>query len=373
MSVLGNTQLRFDDDQAMLLDVSRSFCAERGGLGAARERLEAPLAHSDELWAEIGSMGWTGIGLPEHLGGSGLGIGAAVPVLESMGKSMMAGPLMSNLLASQLLLRADSEAAATLIEDFAGGAAGAVAELESPDWGSLECDTQIDAEGAVHGKKLMVMDLQSAQYVVVLARREDRLCLAVVEVSALPEEAISPRTLMDTTRRAADLSLDAVPSILVIDGERVEEAVRDYRLLGALFVAAESAGAAAACLDVTVDYLKTRKQFGKLIGSYQALKHPAVEILNAVDSARSFCYHAATLIDEGALNEDAETACRMAKAQATDALKFAGDRAVQFHGGMGFTWDCDAQLFIRRAQWAQQQFGDSQHHRRRLAALLLDA
>jgi alkylation response protein AidB-like acyl-CoA dehydrogenase len=125
-------------------------------------------------------------------------------------------------------------------------------------------------------------------------------------------------------------------------------------------------------MDVTVEYLKTRKQFGRLIGSYQALKHPMVELLCSVDAARSFIYHAATLVGPGPLETDAEIACRMAKAQASDTLKFAGDRAVQFHGGMGFTYECDAQLYIRRAQWSQQVFGDAYHHRKRLAPLLLD-
>ena len=91
-----------------------------------------------------------------------------------------------------------------------------------------------------------------------------------------------------------------------------------------------------------------------------------------MDAARSLIYHAATLIGDGPIDSDTEIACRMAKAQATEALLFAGDRAVQFHGGMGFTYDCDAQLYIRRAQWAQHQYGDAQHHRRKLADLLLD-
>jgi acyl-CoA dehydrogenase len=158
----------------------------------------------------------------------------------------------------------------------------------------------------------------------------------------------------------------------VIEGDQVATALRDIALLGALLTAAEAAGTAGACLDTVVEYLKTRKQFGNLIGSYQALKHPMVEILTANDSARSFVYHAATLVTDESLDRDAELACRMAKAQATESLKYAGDRAVQFHGGMGFTYECDAQLYIRRAQWSQQQFGDAQHHRKRLAALLLD-
>jgi alkylation response protein AidB-like acyl-CoA dehydrogenase len=152
----------------------------------------------------------------------------------------------------------------------------------------------------------------------------------------------------------------------------VVSALRDHHLLWALLTAAEATGSAASCLDTVVDYLKTRKQFGKLIGSYQALKHPTVDILTAMDSGRSFIYHAATLVSDAPLDRDAEIACRMAKAHATETLLYAGDRAVQFHGGMGFTYECDAQLYIRRAQWSQQQFGDAQHHRKRLAALLLD-
>ena len=97
-----------------------------------------------------------------------------------------------------------------------------------------------------------------------------------------------------------------------------------------------------------------------------------VDIRTGVDAARSFVYHAATLVGGESLGREAEIACRMAKAQATETLAYAGDRAVQFHGGMGFTWECDAQLYIRRAQWSQQQFGDAQHHRKRLAALLFD-
>ena len=109
MSVIGNTALRIDDEQTMLLDVSSSFCSERG-IDASRENLEATLAYEPALWDEIVAMGWTGIGLPESVGGAGLGIGAAVPVFESMGRALMGTPLMSTLLAAQLLHRAGGEA-----------------------------------------------------------------------------------------------------------------------------------------------------------------------------------------------------------------------------------------------------------------------
>lgn len=370
MSAIGNTALAISDEHAMLLEVSRAFCT-RVGIGAARAHLETPLDHDPALWAEIVAMGWTGIGLDEVSGGSGLGIGAAVAVLESMGRVLLGTPLASTLLAAQLLRRAGAGAAEEPIAAIAGGAAACVAELESEDW-LAPVATILDDDGRLHGEKRLVMDAQSARYLVVTARHRGVPVLAVIEAVALDGDALRPCVLVDPTRRAADVSLRGVDARLVLEGPAVVRALRDHRLLGALLVAAESAGAAAACLDTMVAYLKTRKQFGKLIGSYQALKHPSVEILSGVDAARSFIYHAATLVDEKTLGRDQEIACRMAKVQATETLRFAGDRAVQFHGGMGFTWDCDAQLFLRRAQWAQQQFGDAACQRRILAQLLLD-
>lgn len=370
MSVIGNTALRFDDEQAMLLDYARSFCADKG-LTQARIHLESEQAHDDSLWQEIIAMGWTGIGLPESAGGAGLGIGAAVPVLESMGRVMMGTPLMSSLLAAQLLLRADAAAAAAIVQSIAAGAVATVAQLETSGWGASDVTARLDENGRVRGHKRMVMDAAQARWLVVTLNGEQP-ALAVIDSQSLAADAIRPRQLIDLTHRAADVVLEDVEPVLVISGDGLSDALRDYALLGALLVAAQSTGAAAA-LDTIVDYLKTRKQFDKLIGSYQALKHPAVDMLNNVDSSRSFIYHAATLVGDDVLGRDQEIACRMAKAQATETLKFAGDRAVQFHGGMGFSWECDAQLFIRRAQWAQQQFGDAQHHRKRLADLLLDS
>ena len=151
-----------------------------------------------------------------------------------------------------------------------------------------------------------------------------------------------------------------------------EQALKDVRLIGALLTAAEATGTSAATLDCIVSYLTSRIQFGRLIGSYQSLKHPTVDILLQMDSSRSSDLSRCNAYRRTAQwQEDTEVACRMAKAQATETLLFAGDRAVQFHGGMGFTYDCDAMLYIRRAQWAQHQYGDAQHHRLHLAKLLL--
>ena len=375
MSLIGNTTLSFTEEQAMLLDVAREFCRDKSPITAVRAQLESDCGFDQALWHEMVSLGWAGIALPESCGGSGLGVGALVPVVEAMGRAMLGTPLISNALAGQLLLRtAATDQAERLLPDIASGVTATLALLDNGDWGDDGIGLVLDDERVLRGLKKCVPDASVASVFVVSVSFKGSAALAIVRADQLGAGSLSPNTLIDQTKRAAnvDFSGITVDDNNIIAAPAVAAALRDVRLLGALLVAAEATGSAAACLDTTVDYLKTRKQFGKLIGSYQALKHPAVDILTQVDSARSFIYHAATLVCDDALDADAEIACRMAKAQACQTLLYAGDRAVQFHGGMGFTYDCDAQLYIRRAQWSQQQFGDVQHHRKQLARLLLD-
>ena len=211
----------------------------------------------------------------------------------------------------------------------------------------------------------LCLDAGVADIFVAVANEGGAPVLAIVERDALDEER-SRQTLIDLTKRAANVDFSGVVPAQVLRGESVATALRDTLLLGALFTAAETAGAADKCLRSITEYLKTRKQFGKLIGSYQALKHPTVDIYVGMENARSFVYHGATVVGDEALSVDAEVACRMAKVSADDVMVYAGDRSVQFHGGFGFTWECDSTLFIRRAQWAQQMYGGALHHRKRL-------
>ena len=374
MSVIGNTALKFSEEQAMLLDVAREFCRNKSPISAVREQLETDSGFDPALWDEMVALGWAGIALPESCGGSGMGVATVVPVVEAMGRAMLGTPLISTTLAAQFLLRAGGENRFEgVLAEIASGTTATVALLENPDWGDTGIACSITADGVLQGKKKFVADAEVARMFAVLVNHEGSPALAIVRAEQLSAGAITPNTLIDQTKRSASVDFTgvAIAEDKLVTGEAVAEALRDVLLLGALLTAAEATGSAACCLDTVVEYLKTRKQFGKLIGSYQALKHPTVDILTAVDSGRSFIYHAATLVDDGPLDRDAEIACRMAKAHATETLLYAGDRAVQFHGGMGFTYECDAQLYIRRAQWSQQQFGDAQHHRKRLAGLLL--
>ncbi len=373
-TVTGSTTVALSEEQAMLLDVAREFCRDRAPIDTVRGQLETEAGYEPSLWRELVDLGWCGIAIPEALGGSGLGPGSAVPVVESMGRALLGTPLVSTTLAAQLILRAGSdEQRERLLPLLAAGTVATVALLDNGDWGDEAVRCRVDDGGRLDGSKHYVTDAGVADWFVVAATRGGQPALALVTRDQLPAGAVTPNTTIDLTRRAARVDFTGVPVAPenLVTGAAVATALRDVRLLGALLVAAECTGSAASCLDTMVEYLKTRKQFGKLIGSYQALKHPAVEILCAVDASRSFIYHAASVVGDGPLDRDAEIACRMAKAQASETLCYAGDRAVQFHGAMGFTWECDAQLYIRRAQWCQQQFGDAMHHRKRLASLLL--
>ena len=373
-----NNDIAFTDEQAMILESARDFCRDKSSVPAVRALLCSETGYAEDIWNDMVELGWLGIALPEALGGSEMGIGSVVPLAESMGRSLLSTPFFSSTLAAQLLLRAgNAQQQEEWLPGMATGSIATLAWLDGEDWGADNLGCKATADGSAYtlsGTKWHVADAGVASLFVVLVEQQGAPALALVNRDQLGDDAIVPHTLIDETKRAAKVGFDGVSikADCLVTGEQVATALHDVRLLGALLVAAEATGSAAACLDVTVEYLKTRKQFGRLIGSFQGLKHPTVNVLTGMDSARSHIYHAATVVGDGPLDKTAEIACRMAKAQATDALTFAGDRAIQFHGGLGFTYECDAQLYMRRSQWAQQQFGDSYHHRKRLAALLLD-
>lgn len=373
-----NTAMRFDDEQAMIMKSAREFCRKKSPIASVRDQLKTETGFDPKLWKEMVELGWPGISFPEEYGGFGLGIGSVVPIAESMGRYMFSTPFFSTTLAGQVLLRAGTvDQKKTWLPKITNGTIGTVALLDNEDWGSESILCTADAQGdqwVLGGTKWFVADAGVAAFFILSVGFRETSGMIIVSRDQLPEGAVTRQILIDETKRAykVDFSGVAVEKSAMLDPQRSVAALRDLKLIGALICAAEATGSAAAALDVTVEYLKNRKQFGRFIGSYQALKHPTVDVLNEMEAARSLVYHAATIVGDGPLDTDMEIACRMAKAQATEALVFAGDRAVQFHGGMGFTYECDAQLYIRRAQWSRQQFGDAYHHRKRLAPLLLD-
>jgi len=369
---LKNT-ITFSDEQSLLLDTATEFFRDKSPTASVRDRMITATGFDESLWAEMVALGWTGLAIPERWGGSGLGLGAAVCIAEPMGRHLCASPWLSTQLFARALVAGGTEAQQQAwLPPLGEGAIGTVAVTE-PDggWRLEEPDLALTVRGdvvVVNGVKTFVSDAAVADHVLVSGRLDGAPALVVVDRAELP--AAERETVIDETRRCYRLSFDdvSVPAASLISGPAARQALAALQEAAWLLLAAEGAGGAAGVLAVIVGYLNTRTAFGRKIGSYQGLKHPTVDVLIALERARSHVYHAASLLDAG---EDAEVALRMANAEASDAFAFAGDRAIQFHGGFGFTWECDAQLYLRRALYLQYAFGDALHHRKRLAELLL--
>ncbi len=368
-------RIGFTEDQATLLDVATDFCLRRSPVATVRRLMEAEAGHDPAVWAELGDLGWLGVAIPEAYGGSGLGLAEVVPLVEQMGRRLMAGPFVSTTLAAQALIAAGTEdqKREALPRIAAGEAATlALAELDT-DWepDAIACTATRQADGrlALSGRKVLVTDASEARRIIASVRIDGTPALVLLTPDDLPAGALRQETVIDGTRRSFGLTLDGIvlDADRRFDPNRTVAALEHVHLAANLLAAADMVGGTQACIDYTLDYLRTRNQFGKVIGSYQALKHPIVDAYTRYEQARSHLYSAAHCFNEQGTGE---IAVRMAKASADVAYSFAADRAIQFHGGFGFTWDCDAQLYRRRAIWHAAQFGDAAFHRKKLARLL---
>jgi acyl-CoA dehydrogenase len=379
MQELLNQALEFSDEQAMLLETAEAFFAERSAIADVRRQLTTEAGFDDQVWQAMVDLGWTALAVPEAQGGGNLSLAEAVTIAEPMGRRLCSAPFIPTQLFVQGLIHGGSEGQQA--ESLTAIAEGAVATvgLQEAEGSWLTDDMQATAsrKGSalqLQGRKSLVLDAASAELLLVSVQLDGHPALVILRQSDLPSGALARETVIDETRRSYALNLDGieVAADRLIADEGAMKALRAIDRAAWLLLSADATGGTNAVLSLTVDYLNLREAFGKRIGSYQALKHPCVEILMGLERGRSHLYHAATLAaspeTDGAV---LEVALRMAKAQTSETYAFAGDRAIQFHGAIGFTWECDAQLYLRRALWVQYQFGDPLHHRQRLAEQLL--
>jgi len=372
-----STKITFNDDQAMLLDIAAKFCREKISIGDVRRHIASEANLDQELWKEIAELGWLSIAVPEEFGGSNLTLAEVTAVAEPMGRHLAGTPFFSTQVFIQGLLAGGSEAQQNeILPKICTGAIGTVALFERDgDWDLEHIESTASGDGntvRLSGAKILVCDAAVADHILVSLEHAGAPALAIVNATDQPRERRRRETVIDETQRSYQLDLAglSVPTSALITGEKARAALTAIRDTALLLTSAEAAGGLAGVLQVILEYLNTRSAFGKKIGSYQSLKHTCADILVSLERTRSHLYHAASLI---AAKESAEIALRMAKAEAGESFVFAGDRSIQFHGGFGFTYDCDGQLFLRRALWLQYAFGDAAHHRRRLADLLLPA
>ena len=340
--------------------------------------MESELGYDVDIWAEIGALGWLGIAIPEEYGGVGLSLTAVVPVVEQMGRRMMHSPFVATTLAGQaIVMGADEYQKKKILPKIAEGAAATIALSErNGDWDLTNISTTAHHNGlgyVLSGVKTFVSDLHVAKWVIVSALLEgDYPALFIIPVSAISKSAIRREVLIDETKRSYELHLNDifVDEEALLDDSFAIKTLNHIHLAANLLSAAELTGSCQSCIDYTVEYLGTRKQFGKRIGAFQALKHPTVDAFVDYQKARSLLYTAAFNFGK---QGEGEIAVRMAKAKAEETLSFAADRSIQFHGGFGFTYECDAQLYRRRAIFLASQYGDARYHKQKLADLLLKA
>jgi alkylation response protein AidB-like acyl-CoA dehydrogenase len=366
--------LGYSEEQIELLDVATTYCRDKSPIDKVRKLLDSDLGYDVGIWAEMAALGWTAIAVPEAHGGVGLTLAEVVPVVEQMGRNLMASPLVSSTLAAQALIVGGTEAQqAAWLPRLADGAVGTLALFEAHgDWNLTNITATARSEGdrlILAGEKLFVLWAESAEIVaasVMVDGKPALVLLAAADITGrLRREAI-----IDETKRSFALSLDGmtVAKSALLDLGKAAQILAHIEQAAALLQSAEMCGGTQSVIDYTVSYLQTRKQFGKIIGEYQALKHPIVDAYVDYEKARSHLYSAAHSFSDQGLGE---IAVRMAKAAADGVYSFAADRAIQFHGGFGFTHDCDAGLHRRAAIFHASQFGDAAWQRAKLGDLLL--
>jgi len=363
------------EEQELLRAEVRKFLDQNCPLEEVRKLAETPTGFSRHLWERMAELGWVGLALPEEHGGVGLGWLDLAVVLEETGRTLFPSPLVSTVLAATAIDRGgDAAQRAHWLPELARGAAiGTVALLEradDPDPDAVALPGAPEASGfALAGEKILVADAQNADLFVVAFRAPQGLSLGVLERGA-PGVSVVPHELMDPTRRAGRLVLDGArvsrEALLGAPGG-AQALCRRLCDCGATAVVAEAVGAAEAALALTVAYAKTRIQFGQPIGRFQGVKHPLAEMYVDVESLKSLLAYAAWCLDHDA--PEAPLAVSRAKAYAAECLPRIGLDGVQLHGAIGYTWEYDAQLYLKRARWSRPAFGDAAWHHERIARL----
>lgn len=372
----------FTEEQELLRQEVRKLLDAQAPIEQVRKIAETPEGFSRDLWRQMGALGWLGLTIPEAHGGAGLGMVDLVVLLEETGRTLLPSPLLATTLAAAAIGDAGSEAQqARWLPALADGSAiGTIAVVEAGDRldpGGVRLAGRPEAGGWVlTGEKVQVLDGAAADLLVVAFRtgdRDEEIALGVLARGA-PGLTVETTPSIDLTRRVARVRCDGVRLAAdAVLGPPAAAAPALARLLdrAAAAVTAETIGAAEGALRLTVDYARERVQFGSPIGRFQGVKHPLAEMHVDVESFKSLLYYAAWCLDTGA--PEAPRFVSMAKAYAGEAFARIGLDGVQLHGGVGYTWEYDIQLYLKRSKWARAAFGDPDHHYDRVARLRTEA
>jgi alkylation response protein AidB-like acyl-CoA dehydrogenase len=361
---VGLPDLLYGEAETELRAAVRSLLEDRCGWRDVLARTETAQAYDTALWRVLAAdMGCAGLLIPEGSGGAGASYREAAVVAEETGRAVAPVPFLGSAVAATAALLAVGDT-----ELLGGLAAGTTtAALAVPFTASatarLRPTVRIGAAGLLSGTVSGVADALPADLLLVPADGVPFGLYAVRAADASPTPVVS----LDMTRQLADLTLADVPGRRIAAGAEAERAVAAALAAGAAMLAAEQLGLAERCLEMTVAYLKERRQFGRQIGSFQALKHRAADLWVGVTQARAAARYAAACLAGG--DPDTPVAIALAKAACSDIAVHAAQECLQLHGGIGFTWEHPTHLYLKRAKSSALGFGTADRHRASLARL----
>ncbi|BBY44840.1 acyl-CoA dehydrogenase [Mycolicibacterium celeriflavum] len=363
----------FTDEQAQLRDAVGKFSAENFAEDKVRQLMESDPPFDPKVWARLGGeLGVLGLSVPEADGGVGGTLVDQAVAIEELGARLACGPLFGTVyLAIPALVAAPTGSARDeLLADLVEGRrTAAVAVVDRA--GVFEPDAvTVTADGdALSGTVAQVVDGGAADVLLVAARGSDGVALYAVDTAA-GEVQRTPLATLDLTRPEANVTFSGASGRLIAGPDETPRVLDHALAVGAALLAVEQVGAAQHLLDLSVEYAKSRLQFGRPIGSFQAVKHRLANLLVDVEHARSTAYHAVWALSDG--SDDPALATSIAQAVCSAALSHVANDTIQVHGGIGFTWEHQAHLYYKRAATDAVLLGSAEEHRDRVAAMVLD-
>ncbi len=362
--------LVLSDEQRLIAEAAADFLAEACDSRAMRTAADSTDGFDRGLWQRIVEMGWCGVQAPECDGGLGLGWVELALLQEQLGRRLAGVPYFDSVVLAASLLRAVGTSGAALLAEVTGGASVIAVALDTHSGRAY-----LSAEGGwrLDGHWPQVAAAGWADHLLLCAR--DTEGAPVLFVAPAASLGIRPLHTIDATRRSAELRADGVTlsaDACLLRGVRLEQALQRARDLGAIALAAEQLGVAQQCLDLTLAYTAQRVQFGQAIAGFQAVKHRCAQMLVLIEAARSAIYGAAAVADSDPDAAMLTFHAAQALCAATEAAQFSAQEAIQLHGGVGFTWEYDVQLYFKRAQASSVRLGALSQWRERIAVQLLD-
>jgi alkylation response protein AidB-like acyl-CoA dehydrogenase len=371
----------FSAEQYMARDSARDFLAKRLPPARLRQLLETDTGFDGDVWRGLAELGWTSVLLPEEHGGLGLGFLDLALLLEESGRALLPAPIVETAVMLPVALEAGTaEQRRRWLPGIARGEVVATVALSGPDGFPLPAGIAVRARANGHGfildgEALLVPFGDAARVVLTAARLEgegpDAVALFLVEPG---DRGVSWQPLpgLDPTLRTQALRLEGVrlgADRLIGNAGRGGRVLDRALIAGAAAMALQAVGGAGQALTMAVEYAKVRQQFGRPIGSFQAVKHKCADMLVAYETARAGAYYAAWAV--GAAAPDAAVAAATAKATSTEMFRYVAAEAIQVHGGIGFTWEHDLHLYFKRAKYLEFALGTPAHHRETVAAACL--